>query len=69
MANNLDKINKTKYYFDEKSANRACDFIETFCKHTKGSLAGEKFILEPWQKEIIQAIFGWKSKKNKTQKI
>lgn len=69
MANNLDKINKEKYYFDEQSAKRACDFIETFCKHTKGSLAGEKFILEDWQREIIEAIFGWKSKKTKLRKF
>tara|TARA_R100001440_G_scaffold28265_2_gene45860 strand:- start:1515 stop:3098 length:1584 start_codon:yes stop_codon:yes gene_type:complete len=69
VANNLDKINKEKYYFDEQSAKRACDFIETFCKHTKGSLAGEKFILEDWQREIIEAIFGWKSKKTKLRKF
>ena len=69
MANNLHRINKTKYYFDEKSANRAVDFIETFCQHTKGELAGEKFILESWQKEIIEAIFGWKSKKTKLRKF
>lgn len=69
MANNLDKINKEKYYFDEQSAKRACDFIETFCKHTKGSLAGEKLILEDWQREIIEAIFGWKSKKTKLRKF
>ncbi len=23
---------------------RACDFIQTFCKHTKGELAGEPFV-------------------------
>ena len=69
MANNLHKINKSKYYFDEKSAKRACDFIQTFCKHTKGELAGQPFILEPWQIEIIEAIFGWKSKKTKLRKF
>ena len=69
MANNLDKIDQHKYYFDEKSAKRACSFIETFCKHTKGSLAGEKFILEDWQREIIEAIFGWKSKETNLRKF
>jgi phage terminase large subunit-like protein len=69
VANNLHRINKTKYFFDEKSAKRACDFIQTFCKHTKGELAGQPFVLEPWQIEIIEAIFGWKSKKTKLRKF
>ena len=45
------------------------DFIQTFCKHTKGELAGQPFVLEPWQIEIIEAIFGWKSKKTKLRKF
>ena len=67
--NNLKHIKKRKYFFDEKAANRACDFIETFCRHTKGKLAGEKFVLEDWQREIIQSIFGWKSKETKLRKF
>ena len=55
---NLDSINEKKYYYDEKSANRAVDFIETFCLHTKGDLAGQPFILEEWQKnDIIKPLF------------
>ena len=69
MANNLHRIDKNRYYFDEVSAKRATDFIETFCKHTKGELAGQKFVLEPWQVEIIQGIFGWKSKETKLRKF
>ena len=69
MANNLHRIDKSRYYFDEKSAKRATDFIQTFCQHTKGELAGQKFVLEPWQTEIIQGIFGWKSNKTKLRKF
>jgi len=69
VANNLHRIDKNKYFFDEKSAKRAVDFIQTFCKHTKGELAGQPFVLEPWQIEIIEAIFGWKSKKTKLRKF
>lgn len=66
---NLDHINEKKYYYDEKSANRAVDFIETFCLHTKGDLAGQPFILEEWQKnDIIRPLFGWKSKKTGLRK-
>ena len=61
--NNLHNIDKSKWYYDEKSAKRAVDFIETFCQHVKGDLAGQRFILEEWQKDdIIKPLFGWKSK-------
>ena len=51
------------YYFDEEAADRAVNFIEQFCTHVKGELAGKAFILEQWQKEdIVRPLFGWKSK-------
>ena len=40
--NNLKNINTDIWYYDEKSANRAVDFIEMFCKHVKGDLAGQR---------------------------
>ena len=68
--NNLHHIDEDKYYFDDKAAKRAVDFIQTFCKHIKGSLAGERFILEEWQKkDIIEPLFGWKSKKTDLRKF
>ena len=49
------------YWFDEKAANRAVDFIERFCTHVKGDLGGKPFILEGWQKDdIIRPLFGLK---------
>ena len=52
-----------KYYFDEEAADRAVNFIEQFCTHVKGELAGKAFILEQWQKDdIVRPLFGWKSK-------
>lgn len=52
-----------EYYFDEEAADRAVNFIEQFCTHVKGELAGKAFILEQWQKEdIVRPLFGWKSK-------
>lgn len=54
-----------KYYYCEKTANRAIAFIEMHITHVKGELAGKPFILEQWQKdEIIGPLFGWKHKKN-----
>ena len=53
----------TKYYFDKEAADRAVSFIEKFITHTKGELSGKPLILEKWQREIVEKIFGWKNKK------
>ena len=52
-----------KYYFDKEAADRAVSFIEKFITHTKGELSGKPLILEKWQREIVEKIFGWKNKK------
>ena len=52
----------TKYYFDKEAADRAVSFIEKFITHTKGELAGQPLLLEGWQKDITEKIFGWKDK-------
>lgn len=44
--------------FDEVKGERAVRFIESYLKHMKGRWAGQPFILEPWQRGIIRAIFG-----------
>lgn len=49
-----------KYYFDERSGERICNFIERYIVHTEGVMAGKPFILEAWQSEIIMDLFGWK---------
>jgi phage terminase large subunit-like protein len=51
-----EKISAT---FDAKRAGRAVAFIERYCKHLHGELAGSPFILEEWQKrDIIYPAFG-----------
>lgn len=47
-----------KFFFDQKKANHAIDFIETFCRHAEGPLAPGKIKLEVWQKAFISTIFG-----------
>lgn len=48
------------YIFDEKRANRPIEFIEKFCKHSKGrKWGGKPVILELWQKAFISAIYGF----------
>ena len=47
------------YMFDEARANRPIEFIERFCKHSKGEWAGQGIRLELFQKAFIQALFGF----------
>ena len=54
-----DLNNPGKYHFDLKKANRPIEFIEKFCKHSKGQWAGKPVILDLWQKAMIQSIFGF----------
>ena len=43
--------------YDEQKAARVTGFIQCL-KHTKGEFHGKPFILLPWQKKIIQDVFG-----------
>ena len=44
------------FYYDNKKANKAIRFIETFCHHCEGRFDHIK--LELWQKAIVASIFG-----------
>lgn len=44
-------------HYDGAKADRAVRFIQNLC-HTKGKWAGKKFILLPWQEQIVRDIFG-----------
>ncbi len=56
----MDDLVNPRYDFDEKPGNMRIDFIETFCKHTKSPFNGQPFILELWEKAIIQTAYGFK---------
>jgi phage terminase large subunit-like protein len=53
------RVGKEVFVFDVAKAARAVRFIETCCKHYQGDLAGQLMVLEPWQKWIVEEIFGW----------
>jgi len=40
-------------------ATDAVYFVENFCRHVKGELAGKPLKLEPWQKAVFGNLFGW----------
>lgn len=48
-----------KYVYDSAKALRPIKFIESFCKHSKGELAGKPLILDLFQKAYISALFGF----------
>lgn len=57
----VDGIKSGDWDFDAKKANKAIQFIENFCHHSKGR--NDLFKLELWQKAIVSAIFGILDKK------
>lgn len=46
------------FFFNQKKANRAIKFIESFCHHHEGALAPGTIKLELWQKALVSVIFG-----------
>ena len=48
-----------EWKFDAWQAARYINFIERICKHTRGDLAGNKFLLAPWQVFFVGQRFGW----------
>ncbi len=52
-----------RYVFDEQRANRPIEFIERFCRHSKGEWAGKPVKLELFQKAFIQALYGFTDRK------
>lgn len=59
---------ESEWEYDEVEAEIAIDFIQDHCKHSKGKLAGQPFILELWQKAAIAAMFGIVHKLDGTRK-
>lgn len=72
MVDRYYKWKKRKdIWFDVDRANEMMDWVETFVRHTKGSLAGQPFILEDWEKFAYSNIYGWvhKNEEGKTVRV
>jgi phage terminase large subunit-like protein len=46
------------YFFNQRKANKAIKFIETFCRHNKGKLAPRQLKLSLWEKAFISLVYG-----------
>ena len=51
-------IESGAFFFDQKKANAAVEWIEEHCFHTEGVLAPGNLKLALWQKAFLSAIFG-----------
>ena len=65
----IKDLDNPRYIFDEKAGNVRIDFIETFCKHTKSPFNSKPFILELWEKAVLQAAYGFKMADTKLRRF
>lgn len=54
----VNGIEDGTYIFNQRKADRAIRFIETFCRHNKGKLAPKQLKLSLWEKAFISCIYG-----------
>ena len=48
-----------EFVYSPKRALHAVEFIEGYCRHSKGSAGGKPFLMEVWQRAFVACIFGW----------
>ncbi|MEB8962855.1 terminase large subunit, partial [Bacillus cereus] len=66
----VDDVHDTSsvFEYDANKANHVIEFIENFCKHSKGKWGGKSIELELWQKAFLAASFGFVHKIDGTRK-
>lgn len=47
-------------WFDHAAADAAVNFFSWYIKFSQGPVAGQPFLLQPWQAWIFRQLFGWK---------
>ncbi|MCZ0754318.1 terminase large subunit [Anoxybacillus sp. J5B_2022] len=56
-------------WLDLDAANKAMDFMETFCIYAEGEVAGQHYELKDWQRFAFTNIYGWKKKDDNGQDV
>ena len=46
--------------FDLNPGTFVCEFIEGFCRQSKGKWAGQPIVLMGWQRDFLMRLFGWR---------
>lgn len=49
----------SEFYYSSRRSNHALEFIENYCRHSKGKMGGQHIRLELWEKAFISTIFGF----------
>lgn len=67
--NDLERAGAEKfpYVFDEELGHRPIQFIEKYCKPSKGNY--KQLILQPWQHFVLGSLFGWVHKDTKLRRF
>lgn len=58
----------SQWAYSAKKANHVIEFVENYCKHSKGQMGGKAFLLELWQKAMTAALFGFVRKSDGLRK-
>ena len=53
-------LNDPRFIYDEEPGRIRIEFIEKFCKHTKSPFNGQPFLLELWEKALLECAYGFK---------
>lgn len=60
---------ESEWRYSSKQANHALEFVENYCRHSKGAYGGKRFRLETWQKALVAATFGFVHKETGLRKF
>ena len=60
LENLIEDLSDDRFIYDTSGADLRIEFIETFCKHTKSPFNGMPFILELWEKAVIEAFYSFR---------
>ncbi|WP_431471938.1 terminase large subunit [Nonlabens sp. SCSIO 43208] len=60
---------KDGYYLDHENGMMVINFFKTCLNHTQGKLAGQPFVLAPFQQFCLYNVFAWKNKKTDLRRI
>ena len=54
----IEGLEQKRFFFDQRKANHAIEWIETHAFHVEGVLAPGRMTLELWQKALLSCLFG-----------
>ena len=68
LANDI-RNPRDPWVFDEELGNRPIEFIERFCRQSKGEWIGQPIRLDLWEKAFVQALFGFIQKDTRLRRF